>query len=137
MVRWISHLHLIRTGRNQFQLYTQMISFNNCVFFFFLFSIICPEDDGSSKLPVTLWSIMSKVRLEAMMWGAGTALGELPPYFMARAARLSSIGSSNGKRERRRSSVDLDDDIEQLAALKLKQQNMEKMVSTFILLIIF
>lgn len=23
------------------------------------------------------------------MWGAGTALGELPPYFMARAARLS------------------------------------------------
>lgn len=32
---------------------------------------------------------MSKVRLEAMCWGAGTALGELPPYFMARAARLS------------------------------------------------
>ena len=23
------------------------------------------------------------------MWGAGTALGELPPYFMAKAARLS------------------------------------------------
>lgn len=32
---------------------------------------------------------MLKVRVEAMMWGAGTALGELPPYFMARAARLS------------------------------------------------
>ncbi|XP_076106824.1 vacuole membrane protein 1-like isoform X3 [Mytilus galloprovincialis] len=32
---------------------------------------------------------MNKVRLEAIMWGAGTALGELPPYFMARAARLS------------------------------------------------
>ncbi|KAK4337091.1 hypothetical protein RND71_043841 [Anisodus tanguticus] len=32
---------------------------------------------------------MSKVRLEAFMWGAGTALGELPPYFMARTARLS------------------------------------------------
>eukprot|EP00794_Sanderia_malayensis_P014085 gene14085-15556_t len=32
---------------------------------------------------------MSKVRLEAVMWGAGTALGELPPYFMAKAARLS------------------------------------------------
>ena len=53
---------------------------------------------------------MSKVRLEAVMWvgtgftnsslcmhslslsalqGAGTAIGELPPYFMARAARLS------------------------------------------------
>jgi hypothetical protein len=23
------------------------------------------------------------------MWGAGTAMGELPPYFMAKAARLS------------------------------------------------
>lgn len=32
---------------------------------------------------------MSKVRVESMMWGLGTALGELPPYFMARAARLS------------------------------------------------
>lgn len=32
---------------------------------------------------------MSKVRLEAFMWGAGTAIGELPPYFMARTARLS------------------------------------------------
>ncbi|XP_060799725.1 vacuole membrane protein 1 isoform X2 [Neoarius graeffei] len=32
---------------------------------------------------------MSKVRLEACMWGAGTAIGELPPYFMARAARIS------------------------------------------------
>jgi len=32
---------------------------------------------------------MSKVRMEAFLWGAGTALGELPPYFMAKAARLS------------------------------------------------
>uniref|UniRef100_A0A3Q3EJ88 Vacuole membrane protein 1 n=1 Tax=Kryptolebias marmoratus TaxID=37003 RepID=A0A3Q3EJ88_KRYMA len=38
---------------------------------------------------ISLWAIISKVRLEACMWGAGTALGELPPYFMARAARLS------------------------------------------------
>ncbi|GAB6030026.1 Vacuolar membrane protease [Chamberlinius hualienensis] len=54
--------------------------------------IICPEDESSAgTLPITLWSIMSKVRLEAFMWGAGTALGELPPYFMARAARLSGI----------------------------------------------
>lgn len=32
---------------------------------------------------------MSKVRLECFLWGLGTAIGELPPYFMARAARLS------------------------------------------------
>ncbi|KAJ7375039.1 Vacuolar membrane protease [Desmophyllum pertusum] len=49
--------------------------------------IQCPDDDHSSK--VNMWSIMSKVRIEAFMWGAGTAIGELPPYFMARAARLS------------------------------------------------
>uniref|UniRef100_A0A5S6QR03 Vacuole membrane protein 1 n=1 Tax=Trichuris muris TaxID=70415 RepID=A0A5S6QR03_TRIMR len=44
---------------------------------------------GSNLATVSIWNIMSKVRLEAIMWGAGTALGELPPYFMARAARLS------------------------------------------------
>lgn len=34
---------------------------------------------------------MCKVRPEAFLWGAGTALGELPPYFMAKASRLSGI----------------------------------------------
>ncbi|XP_078786569.1 vacuole membrane protein 1-like isoform X3 [Oryzias latipes] len=48
---------------------------------------------GSAALQgsISVWSIISKVRLEACMWGAGTAIGELPPYFMARAARLSGI----------------------------------------------
>ncbi|XP_065364451.1 vacuole membrane protein 1 [Calliphora vicina] len=50
--------------------------------------IICPEEPYAKKLP-HIWSIMSKVRFEAFLWGAGTALGELPPYFMAKAARLS------------------------------------------------
>lgn len=49
--------------------------------------ILCPDEE--SLYPITLWTIMSKVRLEACMWGLGTAIGELPPYFMARAARLS------------------------------------------------
>ena len=40
---------------------------------------------------ISILSIMSKVRLESFMWGAGTAIGELPPYFMARASALSSI----------------------------------------------
>ncbi|ELU13732.1 hypothetical protein CAPTEDRAFT_169211 [Capitella teleta] len=48
--------------------------------------IVCPDTETDS---MSLWTIMSKVRLEAFMWGAGTAIGELPPYFMARAARLS------------------------------------------------
>ncbi|XP_056467757.1 vacuole membrane protein 1 [Gadus chalcogrammus] len=50
--------------------------------------ILCPTDGGLEG-SVSLWTIMSKVRLEACMWGAGTAIGELPPYFMARAARQS------------------------------------------------
>ncbi|XP_060115202.1 vacuole membrane protein 1 [Heteronotia binoei] len=50
--------------------------------------IICPDEEGVEG-SITLWTIVSKVRLEACMWGAGTAIGELPPYFMARAARLS------------------------------------------------
>lgn len=42
---------------------------------------------------ISFLSIMAKVRLESFMWGAGTAIGELPPYFMARASALSSIES--------------------------------------------
>lgn len=60
--------------------------------FFFKFittlSIICPEEPYDKRVP-NIWAIMSKVRFEAFLWGAGTALGELPPYFMAKAARLS------------------------------------------------
>ncbi|KAG2459043.1 VMP1 protein, partial [Polypterus senegalus] len=50
--------------------------------------IVCPEVEELQST-ISLWDIISKVRLEACMWGAGTAIGELPPYFMARAARLS------------------------------------------------
>ncbi|XP_047562493.1 vacuole membrane protein 1 isoform X2 [Lutra lutra] len=50
--------------------------------------IICPDEEGIEGT-ISLWSIISKVRIEACMWGIGTAIGELPPYFMARAARLS------------------------------------------------
>ncbi|EDV39388.2 uncharacterized protein Dana_GF25286 [Drosophila ananassae] len=49
---------------------------------------ICPPVPYTHTLP-NVWSILSKVRPEAFLWGLGTALGELPPYFMARSARLS------------------------------------------------
>uniref|UniRef100_A0A804II76 Vacuole membrane protein KMS1 n=1 Tax=Musa acuminata subsp. malaccensis TaxID=214687 RepID=A0A804II76_MUSAM len=42
-----------------------------------------------SLVRVPLSSILPQVQLEAILWGLGTALGELPPYFIARAARLS------------------------------------------------
>uniref|UniRef100_A0A7N0TXL5 Uncharacterized protein n=1 Tax=Kalanchoe fedtschenkoi TaxID=63787 RepID=A0A7N0TXL5_KALFE len=40
-------------------------------------------------LGVPLSSILPQVQLEAILWGLGTALGELPPYFISRAASLS------------------------------------------------
>lgn len=58
------------------------------LYYYLIHRIICPEIIDPKFIP-SLWNIMSKVRMEAMLWGAGTALGELPPYFMAKAARLS------------------------------------------------
>ena len=46
-------------------------------------SIVCPKT-AAAAAAMTVWQIVSKVRVEAFCWGAGTALGELPPYFMAR-----------------------------------------------------
>ncbi|XP_042511898.1 vacuole membrane protein KMS1-like [Macadamia integrifolia] len=40
-----------------------------------------------SRVPLS--SILPQVQLEAILWGVGTALGELPPYFISRAARAS------------------------------------------------
>ncbi|XP_057732649.1 vacuole membrane protein KMS1-like [Arachis stenosperma] len=48
-----------------------------------LFKVV---DDGSR---VPLSSILPQVQVEAVLWGIGTAIGELPPYFISRAARLS------------------------------------------------
>eukprot|EP01133_Synstelium_polycarpum_P011907 gene11907-13873_t len=47
---------------------------------------MAPLDAG-----VTFWAILSKVQLAALLWGAGTAIGELPPYFVARTARLKGL----------------------------------------------
>lgn len=52
---------------------------------------ICPMEPYVRQAP-NVWSILSKVRVESLLWGVGTALGELLPYFMARAARLSGKG---------------------------------------------
>lgn len=41
-----------------------------------------PPEHGSR---VPLSSILPQVQLEAILWGIGTALGELPPYFISRA----------------------------------------------------
>jgi hypothetical protein len=39
-----------------------------------------------SRIPLT--SILAQIQLEAVLWGIGTALGELPPYFISRAGNI-------------------------------------------------
>jgi hypothetical protein len=53
---------------------------------------ICPPENSiptDAAVAIGFWAILYKVQFEALMWGIGTAIGELPPYFVARAARLS------------------------------------------------
>lgn len=40
---------------------------------------------GSGVRSPTVWSIYQCIAVETLAWGIGTAIGELPPYFMARA----------------------------------------------------
>merc|ERR1712106_51807 len=76
--------------------------------------ILCPTmGEGEVAMEMTIWAILSKVRVEAFCWGAGTAIGELPPYFMARAARLS--GTEPGE------------ETEEFLELQEKLKNPEKM----------
>ncbi|XP_034235958.1 vacuole membrane protein 1-like isoform X3 [Thrips palmi] len=74
--------------------------------------IVCPTT-VDPRWAASIWNIMSKVRIESMMWGAGTALGELPPYFMARAARLSGYDPDD------------EDDLAEFEELQRKKENPE------------
>ncbi|MCO5549861.1 hypothetical protein L7F22_003335 [Adiantum nelumboides] len=48
-----------------------------------------PKVASSGRYSVPLLDILQEVHWEAVLWGVGTALGELPPYFVSRAARMS------------------------------------------------
>lgn len=50
-----------------------------------------PLFSSSHGLRVPLSSILPQVQMEAILWGVGTALGELPPYFIARAGMLMKL----------------------------------------------
>lgn len=59
---------------------------------------ICVEK-GTGAVP-TFFELWQLIALEAFLWGAGTAIGELPPYFVARAARLAGerLKQAKGKK---------------------------------------
>jgi len=48
----------------------------------------CPAH-AYEQYEITLWALYTKVALPVFLWGIGTALGELPPFFVSRAARLA------------------------------------------------
>ena len=48
------------------------------------FRFVCQNLIGGK---VTLVEIARKVCLESLCWGIGTAIGELPPYFVARGGK--------------------------------------------------
>ncbi|KAL6535312.1 meiotic spindle pole body protein Kms1 [Orobanche minor] len=48
-----------------------------------------PLFPSSHGVRIPLSNILPQIQLEAILWGIGTALGELPPYFISRAASLS------------------------------------------------
>ncbi|CAJ2650974.1 unnamed protein product [Trifolium pratense] len=45
------------------------------------------QSEYGTRVPLS--SILPQIQMEAVLWGLGTAIGELPPYFISRAARLS------------------------------------------------
>ncbi|KAI8896221.1 hypothetical protein BC833DRAFT_622310 [Globomyces pollinis-pini] len=53
--------------------------------FILTLSFICWQKDT----PFSLFDLFSKFALEVFFWGAGTSIGELPPYFVARAAAIA------------------------------------------------
>ena len=48
--------------------------------------IPCSKPAGNGNESVGFFIIFFNVIFEAFLWGAGTAIGELPPYYMAKAA---------------------------------------------------
>ncbi|XP_051966100.1 vacuole membrane protein 1 isoform X2 [Xyrauchen texanus] len=93
--------------------------------------LVCPEEEVLQE-SISLWTIMSKVRLEACMWGAGTAIGELPPYFMARAARLSGADPDDEDYEEFEEMLEQAQSAQDFASrAKLAVQNMVQKVGFF------
>jgi hypothetical protein len=42
----------------------------------------------STSSPIGIFGIILAVQIESFLWGLGTAIGELPPYFVAKKVRL-------------------------------------------------
>jgi vacuole membrane protein 1 len=50
---------------------------------------VYPASAHSVRIPV--FDLLPQIQLEAVLWGIGTALGELPPYFISRAGKIACL----------------------------------------------
>ncbi|XP_047317492.1 vacuole membrane protein KMS1 [Impatiens glandulifera] len=78
-----------------------------------------PLFSSSHGSRVPLGSILPQVQVEAVLWGIGTALGELPPYFISKAAQIS--GSKIEAMEEFESSSTGDDGAIASCLIKMKR----------------
>lgn len=53
-----------------------------------------PGSESAAAYPVTFFGLWTMVAWPSMLWGAGTAIGEIPPYAISRAARLAGKANS-------------------------------------------
>lgn len=53
----------------------------------------CSQGNETGGGGYGFWSVLMKVLPVSMLWGAGTAMGEIPPYFMSWAAAQTGQGS--------------------------------------------
>jgi len=67
--------------------------------------ILCPNKKDAA---MSIWKIIRKVRLESFMWGAGTAIGELPPYYLSRQSVLNGVDPDDEEYEEAASMLETD-----------------------------
>lgn len=53
----------------------------------------CPDQLTEASTPVTFFNIWKRVILACFLQSLGTAIGEIPPYWMTRSARLAAINA--------------------------------------------
>jgi len=61
-------------------------------------AFVCPVAADTPLHPVTFLGLFMKVFWPCFLWGAGTAMGEIPPYWVSRQAKLA--GQANEELER-------------------------------------
>lgn len=59
----------------------------------------CPEPLPPNATPVTFFGIWQKIILVCFLQSTGTAIGEIPPYWMTRVARLAALESGSNEDE--------------------------------------